>query len=104
MVSSLVKIGSPVSPLNACNRLSPSAPNIQTMALERPSVVVAIGGPEPLSAPHQAVSIVGGAPLRIFKTVSSLLLTLSILRITNPARVSLAHCASGTLGQCAPTP
>jgi hypothetical protein len=70
-----------VSPLNPCNRLSPSAPTIHTTGLECPSVVVTMGEPVPFKAPHQAVCIVGGEPARIFSTVSSLVFERSLPNI-----------------------
>ena len=59
MVSGGDASGSPLSALNACNRLSPSAPTTHTIAFERPSLVVTIGEPARATEPHQAVSIAG---------------------------------------------
>ena len=49
---------------------SPSAPTIQTIGSELPSLVVTIGEPAPLTFPHHAGAMVGRSPALIFKTVS----------------------------------
>src|ERR1700680_1419294 len=64
-----LKSGAPLSPLNPCSRLSPSAPTIHTTGLEWPSVVVTIGEPRPFGSAHHAVVIEGFAPAVIFRTV-----------------------------------
>ena len=64
--------GAPVSPRNACSLLSPSAPTINTIGSERPSVVVTIGEPLPSTEPHQAVSIAGAGSARTLKRDQSL--------------------------------
>ena len=57
--------------LKACRRLSPSAPTIQTIGSECPSVVVTIGDPAPGTAPHHAVVNDGRSPPTTLSTVSS---------------------------------
>src|SRR5262249_45801204 len=61
------KITAPVSPSKARSRLSRSAPTLQTIASDVPSVVVTIGEPRPCWVAHHATPRVGGevAPIRI---------------------------------------
>ena len=61
-----------MSPLSACNWLSPSAPSIHTIGFERPSVVVTMADPAPRNNAHQAVVMAGGFPARIFKAMRPL--------------------------------
>src|ERR1700676_5139009 len=63
------KTEAPVSARKPCNRLSPSAPTIQTIGLELSSSAVAIGAPRPLMSPHQAVEILGAGCASILSTV-----------------------------------
>src|SRR5581483_8090415 len=46
-------------PRKPCRRLSPSAPAIQTIGFELPSVVVTIGAARPSNVPHHAIEIDG---------------------------------------------
>src|SRR5260370_8475279 len=65
-----VKTGSPVSPRKPCSRLSPSAPAIQTIGFEPPSVVVTIADPRPSTDPHHAEEIIGDCSAWILSTIS----------------------------------
>src|SRR5215469_1616309 len=70
-IAPLVNNAAPFSPLKPRSRPSPSAPTIQTIGLECPSVVVTIGDPRPLLSPHHAVVMVGFGSATIFSTVRS---------------------------------
>ena len=56
------KMVAPVSPSKPCRSSFPSAPTTQTIASERPSVVVTMGDPPPVAAVHQEPPNVGGEP------------------------------------------
>src|SRR5205814_8805017 len=68
----LVKIGAPVSALNASSWLSPPALGIQIIDSSPLPVVVAMGEPLPLTLAHQAVVTPGGDPAEMRSATSPL--------------------------------